>query len=98
MFGVLPASGALHAFLSSRLGRTIVTVSMAGIRVQRRKIWRTKTLASHDASDIMDIDFSTRIRVRSLSSETTEQQVMRSGRQFPVNRSLASGRSKSSLR
>jgi hypothetical protein len=79
MFGILPASGALHAFLSSRLGRTIVTASMAGIRVQRRKIWRTKTVASHDASDIMDIDFSTTNSLSASAMRTSEQYVLRSG-------------------
>jgi hypothetical protein len=77
MFGVLPASGALHAFLSSRLGRTIVTVSMAGIRIRQRKVWRTKTLAAHDASDIMDIDFSTTDSFLVVTNKATEQQVMR---------------------
>lgn len=79
MFGILPASGALHAFLSSRLGRTIVTVSMAGIRLQRRKIWRTKMVASHDASDIMDLDFSTTDSLVISSTKAAEQHVLRSG-------------------
>jgi hypothetical protein len=79
MFGILPASGALHAFLSSRLGRTIVTVSMAGIKLQQRKLWRTKTLALHDASDIMDIDFSTADSLSVSAMRTSEQHVLRSG-------------------
>ena len=79
MFGILPATGALHAFLSSRLGRTIVTVSMAGIRLQQRKLWRTKTLASHDASDIMDVDFSTADSMSASAMRTSEQYVLRSG-------------------
>ena len=80
MFGVMPASAAIHAFLSSRLGRTIVTVSMAGIRIQQRKVWRTKTLASHNASDVMDVDFSTTDSLLVVSNRATEQQVMRARR------------------
>jgi hypothetical protein len=73
MFGVMPASAAFHAFLSSRVGRTVVSVSPSGIRIQRRKVWRTRMLASHEAADIMDIDFGTTERLLISSSEIGER-------------------------
>ena len=42
-FGVLPAYSALSAFLKSRRGRTTVTVSAAGVRMEERRVWKTRT-------------------------------------------------------
>ena len=58
-FGVLPAHTALHAFLKSRRGRTTITVSTAGVRIEERRIWKTRTLALLAADDILDIDCAT---------------------------------------
>jgi hypothetical protein len=58
MFGILPASAAINAFLRSRLGRTIVTISSEGIRIEEKGVWRTRTIASHAASEILDVDYS----------------------------------------
>jgi hypothetical protein len=58
-FGVLPAYSALSAFLKSRRGRTTVTVTSAGMRLEERRVWKTRPLASFSASDILDIDYST---------------------------------------
>jgi hypothetical protein len=55
-FGVLPAYSALGAFLKSRRGRTIVTASPAGVRIEERRIWTTRTRATLSAADILDID------------------------------------------
>jgi hypothetical protein len=58
-FAFLPAITAWHAFRRSRVGRTIVTASSEGVRIEERGAWRTKTLASFSASEILDVDFST---------------------------------------
>jgi len=57
-FGLLPAYSAMSAFLKSRRGRTTVTVSSAGVRLDERRVWKTRTLASFPASDILDVDYS----------------------------------------
>jgi len=56
-FGVLPAYSALSAFLKSRRGRTTITASAAGVRIEQRRVWRTRTLASLAAADIVDVDY-----------------------------------------
>ena len=58
MFGILPASAAINGFLRSRLGRTIVTLSTEGIRIEERGVWRTNTIASLSAFEILDVDYS----------------------------------------
>jgi hypothetical protein len=58
MFGILPAQAALNAFLRSRLGRTTVTASTAGVRIEERRVWKTKTLASLAGTQIMEIDYN----------------------------------------
>jgi hypothetical protein len=78
IFGFIPVSAALHAFLSSRLGRTIVTVATSGIRIQRRTVWRTKTVASLAAADILDVDYSTTDSVRRSARRSAEQQIRQS--------------------
>ena len=56
-FGVLPAYTALKAFLTSRLGRTTIAASTAGVRIEERRVWKTRTLASLAAHDILDVDY-----------------------------------------
>jgi hypothetical protein len=58
-FVVIPALVALNTVLKSRRGRTIVTVSSAGIRLDERRVWKTRTLASISASDVLDVDYGT---------------------------------------
>ena len=72
-FGVLPVLTGLKAFLKTRLGRTIVTTSTAGIRVEERRVWKTRLIASFDAADVMDIDYSTSTSLL----ESARQQVAR---------------------
>jgi hypothetical protein len=80
IFGLLPASGALAAFMRSRFGRTTVTVSTAGIRIDERGAWRTKAIASLDAAEIMDVDYSTTGSMQRSAKRAAEQQVLQSGR------------------
>ena len=56
-FAILPAYSAVTMFVKSRRGRTIVTASSAGIRIDERRVWRTRTVASLSSTDIMDVDY-----------------------------------------
>ena len=59
-FGVLPLASVVSRWLRSRVGRTIVTVSAQELRVQERGIFRTRTVAAVSASEILDVDYSTK--------------------------------------
>jgi hypothetical protein len=59
-FVVLPGISCLTVLARSRRGRTIVAVSREGVLVARRGVWRTRQVASIQAADIVDIDYSTR--------------------------------------
>lgn len=59
-FGLLPAVSASARWLRSRVGRTIITVSTEELRVQERGIFRTRTVAALSASEILDVDYSTK--------------------------------------
>jgi hypothetical protein len=72
-FGIIPAYAGLRAFLRSRLGRTTVTVSTGGIRIDERGVWKTKTIASLPSSDIVDVDFSTTESMIASARHTSDQ-------------------------
>jgi len=59
-FGVLPTASVVARWIRSRIGRTIITISTEGLRVQERGILRARTLATLDASEILDVDYSTK--------------------------------------
>jgi hypothetical protein len=59
-FGLLPAISASARWLRSRVGQTIVTVSTEELRVEERGIFRTRTVAALNASEILDVDYSTK--------------------------------------
>ena len=59
-FGILPLASVVSRWLRSRVGQTIVTVSAQGLRVQERGILRTRTVAALSASEILDVDYSTK--------------------------------------
>jgi hypothetical protein len=59
-FGVLPMASVVGRWLRSRVGRTIVTVSTQELRVQERGIFRTRTVTALSASEILDVDYSTK--------------------------------------
>ena len=77
-FGVLPVMTAVNAFRRSRRGGTIVRVSPRGIDIQERGAWRTRSTASIKASDILDVDFSTRDSAAASTRVAAEQQAMKS--------------------
>jgi hypothetical protein len=77
-FGILPTLTALNAFLRSRRGATIVEISKQGVGIRQRGAWTTRTTASLDASDILDIDYTSRESAIASATRAAEQQVMQS--------------------
>ena len=51
-----------------------MTVSSAGMRLEERRVWKTRTLASFSASDILDVDYSTADRLASSKETIAEMQ------------------------
>ena len=49
---------------------TTVTISAAGLHIDERRLWRTRTIASHSAADIIDVDYSTTDSALPASKET----------------------------
>ena len=77
-FGVLPTMTALNAVLRSRRGANIVEIWKQGMRIRQRGAWTTKTTASFDASDILDVDYTSRESVVASASRAAEQKIMQS--------------------
>jgi hypothetical protein len=77
-FGVFPMVSLLNGFLRSRRGGTIVEVSSQGLRIQERGAWATRTIASFEASEILDIDYSSRDSAIAAARRAAEQQALRS--------------------
>ena len=77
-FGLLPGMTVVNALRRSRRGGTIVSVSPRGIQIQERGAWRTRSTASIDASDILDLDFSTRDSAAASARVAAEEQAMES--------------------
>ena len=80
LFGVLPAITVLNGYLRSRRGGTIVRVSRDGIEIQERGAWRTRTVASLDAADILEVDYSTQDSAAESARVAVEQEVLSSAR------------------
>jgi len=59
-FTLIPAASAVNLWLRSRLGRSIVSVSTEGVRLEERTAFRTRTKATVAASDVLDVDYSTK--------------------------------------
>jgi hypothetical protein len=77
-FGILPTLTALNAFLRSRRGATILEISKQGVRIRQRGAWTTRTTVSLDASDILDVDYTSRESALASAKRATEQQIMQS--------------------
>jgi hypothetical protein len=84
VFGLLPATTVANAFRRARRGATIVFVSPRGIRIQERGAWRTRPKASLDASDILDVDYSTRQSASASARAAAEEQAMASSGASPA--------------
>jgi hypothetical protein len=78
LFFALPAMAVVNAFLRSRRGATIVVASNHGLRIEERGAWRTRTIASFDGADILDVDYSSRASSLEAARRTAEQQVLES--------------------
>ena len=77
-FGVLPLTVIVNGFLRSRRGATIVDVSTHRLRVQARGAWTTRTILSMEASDILDVDYSSRESTIASAKRAAEQQGLKS--------------------
>lgn len=82
-FGVLPIISAVNGFLRSHRGGTIVHASGRGVRVEERGAWRLRTLATLDAADILDVDYSTRESTVASAKRAVEHKLAESGRLQP---------------
>ena len=80
-FTVVPIAHAASRWLRSRIGRTIVTVSTEGVRIEERTPFRTRTIASLAAPDILDVDYSTKESMLAAARRNAELEVrtMRDG-------------------
>jgi hypothetical protein len=83
-FGLLPATTVANAFRRARRGATIVFVSPRGIRIQERGAWRTRPKASIEASDILDVDYSTRESAAASARAAAEKQALASTAASPA--------------
>jgi hypothetical protein len=73
-FGLLPAVSVVARWLRSRVGRTVVTVSTEELRVEERGILRTRTIARFSASEILDVDYSSKESVMASARRNAEEQ------------------------
>jgi hypothetical protein len=76
-FGVLPAYSGLSAFLKSRRGRTTIAASAAGVRIEERRVWKTRTIAAYSAGDILDVDYAPNQMFNSTRATAAEIQARR---------------------
>lgn len=88
-FVFLPLSTVLHALVRSRRGRTIVTASRDGVRIDERGVWRTKTLASLAAPEILDVDFSTSRAMIDSATRASVQQTRDTGHSVQASSTAA---------
>jgi hypothetical protein len=78
LFGVVPTMTIVNGILRSRRGATIVEASKQGLRISERGAWRTRTRASIDAADILDVDYSSHESTVASAKRAAEQQVLQS--------------------
>ena len=74
--GILPTITIVSVFLRSRRGATIVEASKQGLRLYQRGAWTTRSIASLDASDILDVDYSSPESTLASAKRAAEQQVL----------------------
>jgi hypothetical protein len=73
-FGVLPLASVVGRWFRSRVGRTLVTASTQELRVQERGIFRRRTVAAFPASEILDVDFSSKESVVASARRDAERE------------------------
>jgi len=69
-----PLASVVGRWLRSRIGQTIVTVSAQGLHVQERGILRTRTVAALSASEILDVDYSTKESIMTSARRSAEEE------------------------
>jgi hypothetical protein len=79
LFGVAPAITILNGFVRSRVGHTEVHASRDGVTVRERRAWRTYTLATLAAGDILDVDYGTRDTSVASTRLAVEQKMLQAG-------------------
>jgi hypothetical protein len=77
VLGVIPALSVLNALRRAAHGETIVVVSPRSLRILERGAWRTRTVATVDGADILDVDFSVRESALAAARRATERDVQR---------------------
>ncbi len=82
-FVMLPSLGTVSAIVRARVGRTIVAISPAGIRIDATRLLMpgARHIATIDTADILGVDFSTRESLLDASRRSVEAHTssMRSG-------------------
>jgi len=96
-FVVVPGMACLNTLLRSRRGLTMVAVSREGILIRRRRVWRTRTVASIEAAAIVDVDYSTRESAAASARHVAEQRALQTHGQAAVNLSPRTERLLSAL-
>jgi hypothetical protein len=79
LFGVVPAMTVVNGVLRSRRGHTEILVSRDGLTVRVRGAWRTRTTATLDAADILDVDYGTRDSGVASARRAVEQKLAEAG-------------------
>jgi hypothetical protein len=79
MFGVLPAMTIVNGILRAQRGHIEVLASRAGVTVHERGAWRTRALASIDASEILDVNYGTRVSGIATAKHAVEQKMIGAG-------------------
>ena len=80
-FALIPAANAVNLLLRSRLGHSIVSVSTEGVRLEERTAFRTRTKATVAATDVLDVDYSTKDSAMASARRDAERETatMRTG-------------------
>jgi hypothetical protein len=81
-FGLFPLLSVLHAVVSALRGRTVVTASRAGILIEKRGAWRTRT-TEIPAEEILALDYSTADSVLNAAARTLEDRAREQGKPVP---------------
>jgi hypothetical protein len=76
-FAIVPALLFVSSYLRARRGATIVTVSAERLELATRGAWRTTTVASLAAADILDVDYSTKSSFAASARRAGEEAVVR---------------------
>ncbi|HEY6506899.1 MAG TPA: hypothetical protein VIY56_02745, partial [Vicinamibacterales bacterium] len=82
-FGVSPIIAAVNGLLRARRGRTIVHITRRGVRIEEQGAWKLRTLATLEAADILDVDFSTRESTVASAKMATVHKLAATGQPHP---------------